>query len=105
MADEPEQIDLDIDPASSIVGFVQEKFKQAEDGRYSDENRWISAYKNYRGITDNTTAYSSSEKSKVFVRITKVKVLAAFGQISDILFAGSKFPITVLPTPIPEGIV
>ena len=41
---------------------------------------------------------------KVFVRITKTKVLAAFGQIIDILFANKKFPLVVESTPVPEGI-
>ena len=104
MLDDEEEIDLEIDSPSALTGYIQKKFEDAENGRLSDELRWISAYKNYRGITDSTTAYTSSERSKVFVRITKVKVLAAFGQISDILFASGKFPITVSPTPIPEGI-
>ena len=104
MSDDEEDIDLGIDSPSALTGYIQKRFDDAENGRLSDELRWISAYKNYRGITDSTTAYTSSERSKVFVRITKVKVLAAFGQISDILFASGKFPITVSPTPIPEGI-
>jgi len=104
MSDDKEDIDLEIDSPSALTGYIEKKFEDAENGRFSDELRWISAYKNYRGITDSTTAYTSSERSKVFVRITKVKVLAAFGQISDILFASGKFPITVSPTPIPEGI-
>ena len=104
MSDDKEDIDLEVDSPSALTGYINKKFEDAENGRFSDELRWISAYKNYRGITDSTTAYTSSERSKVFVRITKVKVLAAFGQISDILFASGKFPITVSPTPIPEGI-
>ena len=38
------------------------------------------------------------------VKITKTKVLAAFGQIIEVLFGTGKFPIGVEPTPIPEGI-
>jgi len=104
MSDDKEDIDLEVDSPSALTGYIVKKFEDAENGRFSDELRWISSYKNYRGITDSTTAYTASERSKVFVRITKVKVLAAFGQISDILFASGKFPITVSPTPIPEGI-
>ena len=32
---------------SGLVGHVRAKFKDAEDGRYSDEQRWLKAYKNY----------------------------------------------------------
>jgi hypothetical protein len=87
-----------------IVGYVKDKFQSAEDGRYTHEQRWLKAYKNFRGIYDSTTQYRDSERSKVFLRITKTKVLAAFGQITDILFANKKFPIVVESTPVPEGI-
>ena len=62
------------------------------------------SYKNFKGIYDSTTQYRDSERSKVFIKITKTKVLAAYGQIVDILFANKKFPIVVEPTPMPEGI-
>jgi hypothetical protein len=68
-----------------IVGYVKDKFQSAEDGRYTHEQRWLKAYKNFRGIYDSTTQYRDSERSRVFLRITKTKVLAAFGQITDIL--------------------
>ena len=87
-----------------LAAYVQSKFEDAENGRYAYEQRWLQAYKNFRGIYDSTTQYRDSERSKVFVRITKTKVLAAFGQIIDILFANKKFPLVVEPTPVPEGI-
>ena len=87
-----------------IAGFVRDKFEDAENGRFTHEQRWLSSYKNFRGIYDTSTQYRSSEKSQVFVRITKTKVLASFGQITDILFANQKFPINVESTPVPEGI-
>ena len=42
--------------------------------------------------------------SKVFVKVTKTKVLAAYGQIVDVLFGNNKFPITVDPTTLPDGV-
>jgi len=91
--------------ASALVGHVRSRFKTAEDGRYSDEQRWLKAYKNYRGLSNNENAEKmrGSERSNVFIKITKVKVLAAVGQISDILFANKRFPIVVEATPDPEG--
>ena len=100
---EPEIVELDVEELPGLVGFIKSKFDDAEIGRLSDEQRWLLSYKNYRGISDSSTMYSSSEKSKVFLKITKVKVLAAFGLISDILFANNKFPLTVDPTELPEG--
>ena len=97
----------EIDNAENVPGLVahvKRKFTSAEDGKNEDESRWLKAYKNYRGIFDSTTQFRSSEKSKVFVKITKVKVLSAYGQIADILFANSKFPLSIEATPVPEGV-
>ena len=88
----------------TIVGLVEEKFSKAEDGRYADEQRWIKAYRNYRGIYGSDVQFTSTEKSKIFVKVTKTKVLAAYGQIVDVLFGNHKFPITIDPTTLPEGI-
>ena len=87
-----------------LAGLIRSKFEDAENGRYAHEQRWLQAYKNFRGIYDSTTQYRDSERSKVFIKITKTKVLAAYGQIVDILFANKKFPIVVESTPMPEGI-
>ena len=87
-----------------LYGYVKAKFEEAENGRYIYEQRWLQAYKNFRGVYDSTTTYRDSERSRVFVRITKTKVLAAYGQIVDILFANKKFPLVVQHTPVPEGI-
>jgi len=87
-----------------LAGYIRAKFEDAENGRYVYEQRWLQAYKNFRGIYDSTTQYRDSERSKVFIKITKTKVLAAYGQIVDILFANKKFPLVVESTPMPEGI-
>jgi len=87
-----------------LAAYVQHKFEDSENGRRSFEHRWLQAYKNFRGIYDSTTQYRDSERSRVFIKITKTKVLSAYGQIIDILFANKKFPIVVESTPIPDGI-
>ena len=87
-----------------LAGYIKSRFEDSENGRRSHEQRWLQAYKNFRGINDSTTQYRDSERSKVFVRITKTKVLAAYGQIVDILFANKKFPLVVEGTPVPEGV-
>ena len=92
------------DASTNVVGTVKSKFEEAEHGRYQHEQRWLKAYKNFRGIYDSTTQFRESENSKVFVKITKTKVLAAYGQIIDVLFANKKFPIVVEPSPVPEGV-
>jgi len=90
--------------ATGIIGTIMERFRNAETGRQLEEERWLKAYKNYRGVYDSSTQYRSNERSQVFIKITKTKVLAAYGQIVDVLFANSKFPISVESTPMPTGI-
>jgi len=96
--------ELNPNDAPGLVSLIKGRQKEAEDGREVHETRWLKAYKNFRGIYDSTTQYTSTEKSKVFIKITKTKVLAAYGQIVDILFANKKFPLTVESTPVPEGV-
>ena len=88
----------------TVVGLVEGKFYKAEKARYTDELRWIRAYQNYRGVYGSDVQFTSTEKSRVFVKVTKTKVLAAYGQIVDVLFGSNKFPISINPTVLPEGI-
>ena len=98
----------DNDPAlaseSDIVSFVQGRFKRAEDVRQQDEQRWLKAYRNYRGLYGPDVQFTETEKSRVFVKVTKTKTLAAYGQIIDVLFGNTSFPLTVNPTKLPDGV-
>ena len=87
-----------------IVQFVKDKYSKAETARQLDEERWIQAYRNYRGIYGPNVQFTSTEKSRVFVKVTKTKVLAAYGQIAEVLFGGNRFPISIDPTTLPDGI-
>ena len=93
------------DPISGdIFNFVQGKYSKASTARESEESRWIQSYRNYRGIYNPDVQFTSTEKSQIFVKVTKTKVLAAYGQIIEVLFGNNKFPITVDPTTLPEGV-
>lgn len=87
-----------------LVQEVQARFEQAKRGRKSHEERWSRAYSNYRAEYGKEVAFTESEKSKVFIKATKTKTLAAYGQVLEVLFADGKIPITIEPTPVPEGI-
>jgi hypothetical protein len=87
-----------------LVNFVKERFSRSKQARRYDEERWLRAYRNYRGIYGPDMKFTETEKSRVFIKVTKTKVLAAYGQLIDVLFSGSKFPISVDPTPQPIGI-
>ena len=87
-----------------LVGLIRSKFQQAETSKVYDEKRWLKAYRNYRGVYGPEMAFRENEKSRVFVKITKTKVLASFGQIIEVLFSQGKFPLGVSPTSVPEDI-
>ena len=92
------------DKVGTLSQFVSSKFTRAETARFNDEQRWLKAYRNYRGVYGPDTTFTESEKSRIFVKVTKTKVLASYGQIVDVLFGNDNFPISVTPTTIPEGI-
>ena len=94
---------LEEDQKLNLVGIIQGRFSDAESARIPHEGRWLTAYRNYRGLYDKRVKFRESEKSKVFVKITKTKVLASFGQLVDVIFGTGKFPIGVRETKMPEG--
>jgi hypothetical protein len=82
---------------SGVVSWVTGRYSASNRWRDQDEHRWLKAYRNYRGIYGPETQFTDTEKSQAFIKITKTKVLAAYAQIVDVLFAGSKFPIGIEP--------
>jgi hypothetical protein len=94
-----------ITSASAVASFVTERFKRSEDARRGDEERWLRAYRNYRGIYGPDVQFTDTEKSRVFIKVTKTKTLAAYGQIVDVLFGNNKFPLSVEPSVLPDGVV
>jgi len=89
---------------NNLAGLIQDRFASAESARDLDEQRWLTAYHNYRGLYGKNVRFRESEKSRVFVKITKTKVLAAYGQLVDVIFGANKFPIGISETKVPEGV-
>ena len=90
--------------SNNLIRHVMDRYQKAEDSRQNDEDRWLRAYRNYRGLYGPDVQFSEAEKSRVFVKLTKTKTLAAYGQITDVLLAGNKFPLSIEPTELPEGV-
>ena len=91
-------------PAGQIVQLVEERYRRASDARLTEERRWIQAYHNYRGIYGPDVQFTEAEKSRVFIKVTKTKVLAGYGQITEVLFGNNRFPISINPTTLPDGV-
>ncbi len=103
---EEQGINLTLDEGlrNNLVGLLKDRFSASEYHRDLDENRWLTSYYNYRGLYGKNIKFRESEKSRVFVKVTKTKVLAAFGQLVDVVFGGNKFPIGISETKMPEGV-
>ena len=107
MAEETPLEELMFEPKSgsdALADYVMQKFTDIEDSRRDEEERWLNAYRQYRGLYGPETQFTDTEKSQVFIKVTKTKVLAAYGQMTDVLFAGQLFPLCVDSTRIPEGV-
>jgi hypothetical protein len=59
---------------TSVIQFVETRFVRSKNQRRFDEDRWLKAYRNYRGIYGPDVQFTDTEKSKVFIKITKTKV-------------------------------
>lgn len=80
-----------------LVDFIMERFNRSKDERHVFEQKWVDCFRNYRGIYGSSTAFTDTERSRAFIKITKTKVQASFAQVTDVVFAGNKFPIAVEP--------
>lgn len=80
------------------------EFAQAELERRQTEERWLKDLRQYKGQYDpEVLALIGSQRSKAFVRKTRVKVKTTDSRVSDLLFpAGSEKNWTIDTTPVPS---
>lgn len=89
---------------SELASFIHEQYSRAKVARQPQEEAWLRQYRNYRGVYGPDTQFTDTEKSRAFLKVTKTKVLAAYAQISEVLFAGGKFPIGYEESKYPLGV-
>jgi hypothetical protein len=89
---------------SAAVEFVLERYERAKTARFITEKRWLTAYEDYRGIVNASRNMRTDEKSQVFIKISKTKTLAAYGQVNEVLFGANKFPLGIYSTERPEEV-
>ena len=97
-------LQLEEGQSRNLVGIIKSRFAEAERARQGDEERWLQSYQNFRGLYGKRVRFRESEKSRVFIKVTKTKTVAAYGQLIDVLFGTGEFPISVKETRLPEGI-
>lgn len=110
-ADADKGMDKETIQMSPIASFVRDKWQQAKDDRAVSEEIWLDSYNQWRGkysaeeekqLTEQETRNPGS--SRIFIKLTKTKVQAAYSQILEIIEAGGKFPISIEHTPVPENV-
>lgn len=93
-----------VEMMSPLVADIKQKFDEAERARQTRERQWLRNVNSYRGYDSSEGRFRDSEKSKVFVRTTTVKVKAAYAQVIEAMFADGTFPIDISSTVVPEGV-
>lgn len=95
---------------SMAASLVRRSYELAKTYKQSHEDRMLKAYNQWRGnYSEQEAAQLAKLKEKnpyaseAFIKVTKTKVLAAFGQLEEVLFANGDVPIGVEETPEPEG--
>ena len=58
---------------SSLISFIEGRFKRSKDWRRFDEERWLQSYRNYRGLYGPDVQFTEAERSRVFIKVTKTK--------------------------------
>jgi len=69
------QLTLEENLRNNLVGLINDRYTSAKMSRDLDEQRWLTAYHNYRGLYGKNVRFRESEKSRVFVKVTRPKFL------------------------------
>jgi hypothetical protein len=76
----------DEDPATQrLFRFVEERLVKRKQAAALTKSGGCNHIRNYRGIYGPDVQFTDSERSRVFIKVTKTKSLAAYGQIVDVL--------------------
>ena len=89
---------------SALGPLLVSEFLKAEVDRRDTETRWLRDLRQYKGQYDaDTLSAIGPNRSKAFVRKTRVKVKTANSRVADLLFpAGSEKNWTIERTPVPS---
>ncbi len=89
----------------SLGGRLGKIFQEYKDARRETENEWLKDLRQYNGIYEPSVLAALNDvgpRSKVFVGLTRTKVMAAYSRIVDLLFQQGDLFFSVIPTPIAQ---
>lgn len=95
--------DMDPEDFQGLGPRLQSLFREYKDARKDNEDQWILNLRQYLGQYDpETLAKLTGARSKIFVGLTRTKVMSAFSRLVDLLFQPGQDFWSVEPTPVPE---
>lgn len=90
----------------SLGSRLASTFQEYKDARKETENEWLKDLRQYQGIYEPDVLArlnaASGSRSKVFVGLTRTKVMAAYSRIIDLLFQTGDIFFSVNSTPVPQ---
>jgi len=110
LAIEEEYSDEDLDglqptELQSLGSRLSATFTEYKDARKETENEWLKDLRQYNGQYEPEVLArleAAGARSKIFVGLTRTKVMAAYSRIIDLLFQHGDLFFAVTPTPIPQ---
>ena len=105
---EPEVEEYDGNQDEEIVSLghrLSDVFQEYKDARKETENEWLKDLRQFQGQYEPDVLARLNEtgaRSKVFVGLTRTKVMAAYSRIIDLLFQNGDLFFSIEPTPIPQ---
>lgn len=95
--------DMDPEDVQGLGPRLQSLYREYKDARKDNEDQWILNLRQFLGQYDpDTLAKLSGARSKIFVGLTRTKVMSAFSRLTDLLFQPGQDFWSVAPTPVPE---
>lgn len=94
---------VSMDALSPLGVRLLNEFRQAELDRQATEQRWLKDLRQFKGIYDPAVEAGIGNRSKAFVRKTRVKVKTVNARMMDLLFpANQERNWSIEPTPVPS---
>lgn len=106
--DAPESEEYDGNQDEEILSLgarLSDVFQEYKDARKETENEWLKDLRQFQGQYEPEVLARLNEtgaRSKVFVGLTRTKVMAAYSRIIDLLFQHGDLFFAIEPTPIPQ---
>ena len=89
----------------SLGARLSDVFQEYKDARKETENEWLKDLRQFQGQYEADVLARLNEtgaRSKVFVGLTRTKVMAAYSRIIDLLFQHGDLFFAIEPTPVPQ---